>query len=242
MKSSGASPASPACRRRSSSWQQVPSPKDSRTSTGPTTNRWFALATLLTQSEEVARDLVQDVFARSYHRFEALEDPLPYLRRSVVNASRSWHRRRRLEWRHAAEDVPGPGLRGRRAVRRAGSPSRPPACRDHPPLLRADERRRDRRHPALPARHRGLAGPPRVCPSPNRHGRGEGGLMSDRPPSEFRDIGFGPVSSTVPAPCRRRPMRSGWPQWPPRPVATPGTGGGRPAHWPSSPRPWSAWR
>jgi len=64
------------------------------------------LGTLLTQSEEVARDLVQDVFARLYHRFEALEDPLPYVRRSVVNASRSWHRRRRLERRHAAEAIP----------------------------------------------------------------------------------------------------------------------------------------
>ena len=55
------------------------------------------LGYLLTLSEEVARDLVHDVFVRVYGRFDRLDDPLPYLRRSVVNASRSWHRRRRLE-------------------------------------------------------------------------------------------------------------------------------------------------
>jgi len=55
------------------------------------------LGFLLTLSEDVARDLVHDVFVRVYGRFDGLDDPLPYLRRSVVNASRSWHRRRRLE-------------------------------------------------------------------------------------------------------------------------------------------------
>jgi len=55
------------------------------------------LGFLLTFSEDVARDLVHDVFVRVYRRFDGLDDPLPYLRRSVVNASRSWHRRRRLE-------------------------------------------------------------------------------------------------------------------------------------------------
>jgi RNA polymerase sigma-70 factor (sigma-E family) len=55
------------------------------------------LGFLLTLSEDAARDLVQDVFVRVYGRFDGLEDPLPYVRRSVVNASRSWHRRRRLE-------------------------------------------------------------------------------------------------------------------------------------------------
>jgi RNA polymerase sigma-70 factor (sigma-E family) len=55
------------------------------------------LGYLLTLSEEVARDLVHDVFVRVYGRFDGLDDPLPYLRRSVVNASRSWHRRRRVE-------------------------------------------------------------------------------------------------------------------------------------------------
>ena len=61
------------------------------------------LAFLLTQSEEVARDLVQDVFARLYSRRGSLDDPLPYARRSVVNACRSWHRRQKLELVHRAE-------------------------------------------------------------------------------------------------------------------------------------------
>jgi RNA polymerase sigma-70 factor (sigma-E family) len=66
------------------------------------------LGFLLTLSEEVARDLVHDVFVRVYGRFDGLDDPLPYLRRSVVNASRSWHRRRRLEraQAHATPHVP----------------------------------------------------------------------------------------------------------------------------------------
>jgi RNA polymerase sigma factor (sigma-70 family) len=55
------------------------------------------LGFLLTLSEDVARDLVHDVFVRVYRRFDGLDDPLPYLRRSVVNASRSWYRRARLE-------------------------------------------------------------------------------------------------------------------------------------------------
>jgi len=63
------------------------------------------LGFLLTLSEDVARDLVHDVFARVYLRWDELGDPLPYLRRSVVNASRSWHRRRQLERSHAAEQT-----------------------------------------------------------------------------------------------------------------------------------------
>jgi RNA polymerase sigma-70 factor (sigma-E family) len=55
------------------------------------------LAFLLTQSAEVADDLVQDVFARVLPIWRRLEEPVPYLRRSVVNAANSWHRRRRVE-------------------------------------------------------------------------------------------------------------------------------------------------
>ncbi len=64
------------------------------------------LGYLLTLSEDVARDLVHDVFVRVYRRFDGLDDPLPYLRRSVVNAARSWHRRRRLERTRAAAEHP----------------------------------------------------------------------------------------------------------------------------------------
>ena len=66
------------------------------------------LGFLLTLSEEVARDLVHDVFVRVYGRFDGLDDPLPYLRRSVVNASRSWHRRRQLERARANATVRAP--------------------------------------------------------------------------------------------------------------------------------------
>jgi RNA polymerase sigma-70 factor (sigma-E family) len=55
------------------------------------------LAFLLTQSSDTADDLVQDVFARVLPRWQRLDDPVPYLRRSVVNAANSWHRRLRLE-------------------------------------------------------------------------------------------------------------------------------------------------
>lgn len=65
------------------------------------------LAYLLTGSEAVAEDLVQDVFARLARRPSTLvAHPDAYLRRSVVNAARSWHRRRRLELRHSRTEVP----------------------------------------------------------------------------------------------------------------------------------------
>ncbi len=64
------------------------------------------LGYLLTGSESVAEDLVQDVFARLARGTATLEEPEAYLRRSIVNAARSWHRRRRLELRHARAEVP----------------------------------------------------------------------------------------------------------------------------------------
>ena len=64
------------------------------------------LGYLLTGSEAVAEDLVQDVFARLARRPTEVADPAAYLRRSVINATRSWHRRRRLEVRHARAEIP----------------------------------------------------------------------------------------------------------------------------------------
>ena len=64
------------------------------------------LGYLLTGSESVGEDLVQDVFARLARRRVVMEQPAAYLRRSVINAARSWHRRRRLELRHALAEVP----------------------------------------------------------------------------------------------------------------------------------------
>jgi len=60
------------------------------------------LAFLLTRSDEVARDLVQDAFVRVHLRWASVEHPAAYLRRAVLNGSRSWHRRRLVERRHAA--------------------------------------------------------------------------------------------------------------------------------------------
>jgi RNA polymerase sigma factor (sigma-70 family) len=64
-------------------------------------NSWsdlVRLATFLTGSIATAEDLVQDTFAR----FGATQpqDPTRYLRTSVVNACRSYHRRRLVERRH----------------------------------------------------------------------------------------------------------------------------------------------
>lgn len=51
------------------------------------------LATLMTGRVEVARDIVQDAFVRLHVRWSQVRDPLPYIRRSVVNGCASHHRR-----------------------------------------------------------------------------------------------------------------------------------------------------
>ncbi len=61
------------------------------------------LAYLVTGSRVVAEDLVQDTFIRVMARLEATDSPGPYLRRSVLNACYSWHRRSRREV-HMADD------------------------------------------------------------------------------------------------------------------------------------------
>jgi RNA polymerase sigma factor (sigma-70 family) len=58
------------------------------------------LAPFLSGSNEVAEDLVQDCFARLVRRSRPLHNPPSYLRVSVVNAVRSWQRRRILERSH----------------------------------------------------------------------------------------------------------------------------------------------
>lgn len=55
------------------------------------------LAYLMTQSKASAEDLVQDAFIRVRPRWSTLDDPVAYLRRAVVNACNSHHRRRNLE-------------------------------------------------------------------------------------------------------------------------------------------------
>ena len=62
------------------------------------------LAYLVTGSRAVAEDLVQDTFIRVMARLEASDSPGPYLRRSVLNACYSWHRRSRREVHVADEE------------------------------------------------------------------------------------------------------------------------------------------
>jgi RNA polymerase sigma-70 factor (sigma-E family) len=74
------------------------------------------LAHLLTGSNAAAEDLVQDAFARVQQAWGRIDDPVPYLRATVVNACRSWHRSRRREARRlravaAGEDAVDLGAR-----------------------------------------------------------------------------------------------------------------------------------
>lgn len=52
------------------------------------------LATLLTGRAEVARDVVQESFVKLHVRWSSVREPLPYVRRSVLNGCHSFHRRR----------------------------------------------------------------------------------------------------------------------------------------------------
>src|SRR5262249_31397666 len=58
------------------------------------------LAYLLTSSVETAEDLVQGALARAYPRRSAITEPTAYIRRAVVNACHSHHRRRFRERAH----------------------------------------------------------------------------------------------------------------------------------------------
>ena len=68
-------------------------------------DRLIRLAYLLTGSQMVAEDLVHDTFIRVQPRLDGLLEPGAYLRRSVVNACHSWHRRQGRE-RTLAVDPP----------------------------------------------------------------------------------------------------------------------------------------
>ena len=58
------------------------------------------LAFLLTSSIETAEDVVQDVLARTQPRWSRVANPGAYVRRAVVNACNSHHRRRFRERAH----------------------------------------------------------------------------------------------------------------------------------------------
>ena len=55
------------------------------------------LAHLLTGSDAVAQELAQDAFAKLLPRFGSLREPKSYLRATIVNVCRNWHRGHRRE-------------------------------------------------------------------------------------------------------------------------------------------------
>jgi RNA polymerase sigma-70 factor (sigma-E family) len=60
------------------------------------------LACLLLDDRASGEEVVQDAFIRVHHAWARVERPLPYLRATVVNLSRSRMRRRLLARRHVA--------------------------------------------------------------------------------------------------------------------------------------------
>ena len=65
------------------------------------------LARVLVDSPDTAEDLVQDAFVRLHRRWTGVRDPHAYLRRCVVNACRSHHRRAWRERGSTRHGVPG---------------------------------------------------------------------------------------------------------------------------------------
>jgi RNA polymerase sigma-70 factor (sigma-E family) len=61
-------------------------------------------ATLLSGSQALGEDLVQDVLIRLYPRWGTLADPHPYVRRSVTNEFLSWRRRWSTRFIHPVPD------------------------------------------------------------------------------------------------------------------------------------------
>jgi RNA polymerase sigma-70 factor (sigma-E family) len=55
------------------------------------------LAAILTQRAEPAEDVAQDAFARVYAHWDRATNPKAYLRATIVNACRQWHRHKGVE-------------------------------------------------------------------------------------------------------------------------------------------------
>ncbi len=55
------------------------------------------LAVVVLDDDQVAEEVVQECFARLHLRWDRVDDPASYVRRSVVNACRDVLRRRRVE-------------------------------------------------------------------------------------------------------------------------------------------------
>ncbi|MDA8047123.1 MAG: SigE family RNA polymerase sigma factor [Actinomycetota bacterium] len=70
------------------------------------------LAYLMTGSQVVAEDLVQDTFIRVMARLDPDASPGAYLHRSVINACYSWHRRAWREVRPGDDELLGAATSG----------------------------------------------------------------------------------------------------------------------------------
>jgi RNA polymerase sigma factor (sigma-70 family) len=55
------------------------------------------LAVLVGAERSVAEELVQDAFVAAHRTWDRVREPLPYLRRAVINRCHSWGRRQTLE-------------------------------------------------------------------------------------------------------------------------------------------------
>jgi RNA polymerase sigma-70 factor (sigma-E family) len=64
-----------------------------------TYERMTRVAFMMTGSDEAAEDIVQEAFVGLFARFDRLDDPVPYLRRSVVNGCLERGRRRSVAQR-----------------------------------------------------------------------------------------------------------------------------------------------
>ena len=67
------------------------------------------LAYLVTGDRDAAEEVVQEAFVSTMRAWQTVREPGPYVRRAVVNASRSWLRRRSLERRHAESPADSTG-------------------------------------------------------------------------------------------------------------------------------------
>lgn len=65
------------------------------------------LAIFLVDQQAVAEEIVRDCFGRMWKTLSSIEDPVPYLRRSVVNASHGELRRRRVRRLYPDRIEPG---------------------------------------------------------------------------------------------------------------------------------------
>jgi len=64
------------------------------------------LAYLMSGSHDVSEDVVQSVFASTHDRWDRIDDPLPYLKRAVVNLVKDGQRRRFRHSRTASLEAP----------------------------------------------------------------------------------------------------------------------------------------